>query len=174
MEERSFLDPGLVPQSTVFYESRGALIDGARVVTPAGRQVNVLQRRQDYIYEYAVRFTRTCFNVRFGMLIKTVTGMSLGGAVSSPPSRSIDCVEAHSTAIVRFRFRCLLTPAAYFLNAGVLGTLDGEEVFLHRAIDVAMVRVQAEPEDLSTGNVDFSIVPEIVLHAPASQAAARG
>jgi lipopolysaccharide transport system ATP-binding protein len=47
------------------------------------------------------------------------------------------------------------------LNAGVLGSIESEEVFLHRLIDVAMFRVQPEDGLLATAVVDFGIDPRI-------------
>jgi lipopolysaccharide transport system ATP-binding protein len=172
-DEQAQFDPHLLPRSTIAYESRGALIATPRVVTRSGRTVNVLCGRGDYVYEYAVRFTRDCFNVRFGMLIKTVSGLDLGGAVSSATGGALDCVEGGSDVVVRFHFRCLLAPGAYFLNAGVTGTLDGAETFLHRLVDAAMIRVQPEPETLTTGIVDFCAVPEVSVRAPAAPPASR-
>jgi len=159
-------DPGLVPRSTISYVSLGAVIENVCLKTTSGRPVNVLQRRREYVYEYSVRFTQSCFNVRFGMLIKTVSGFELGGAVSAPPSRGLDCVEAGSRLTVRFQFRCLLVAGTYFLNAGVVGTVDATETFLHRVIDVAMMRVMPEPHALCTGLVDFCAEPEVVVQAP--------
>ena len=164
-------DPHLVPRSTLAYESRGALIEAPRVVTGSGRPVNLLRGRSEYVYEYAVRFTRDSFNVRFGMLVKTVSGVDLGGAVSSPPGQALACVEAGTEITVRFRFRCLLAPGVYFLNAGVTGTVDGTEAFLHRLVDAAMIRVQPEPEGLVTGTVDFCAAPEVLVHAPVARPA---
>jgi lipopolysaccharide transport system ATP-binding protein len=172
-DEEARFDPGLVPRSTIAYESRGALIESPRVVTRAGRPVNVLACRGEYVYEYAVRFARDSFNVRFGMLVKTVSGLELGGAVSATPGRALDCVEAGAEVTMRFHFRCLLAPGAYFLNAGVVGTVDGAETFLHRLVDAAMVRVQPEPDTLSTGIVDFYAVPEVTVHAPVARPATR-
>lgn len=169
-EDESFHDPHLVPRSTLSYESRGALIEGACVRTPEGRVVNVLQRRREYVFEYAVRFIEDGYNVRCGMLIKTTTGLELGGAVSALPARGVGRVEVGSRLVVRFRFRCLLSDGAYFLNAGVRGTIEGSETFLHRVVDVCMVRVLPDPEALGTGVVDFCAEPELLLHASAPQA----
>jgi lipopolysaccharide transport system ATP-binding protein len=103
------------------------------------------------------------------MLIKTTTGLELGGAVSSTPARALAVVEAGSRLTVRFRFRCLLSDGAYFLNAGVVGMLDGAETYLHRVIDVGMFRVLPDAESLSTGLVDFCAEAEVLLHAPVPQ-----
>jgi lipopolysaccharide transport system ATP-binding protein len=172
-DEQAQFDPHLVPRSTIAYESRGAVIGPPCVLTRSGRPVNLLRGRGEYVYEYVVRFTRDCYNVRFGMLVKTVSGLDLGGAVSSTTGQALVHVEAGTQATVRFHFRCLLAPGAYFLNAGVTGVLDGAETFLHRLVDAAMIRVQPEPNTLTTGIVDFCAVPEVSVQAPAARPAVR-
>ena len=138
----AFLDPSLLPATTITYEPRGAKIISPRVTTPDGTTVNVLVSRSDYVYTYDVEFLETAYNVRFAMLIKTVTGFELAGAASSQPQNAYPVMEAGSRVCVAFPFKCVLMPAVYFLNSGVLATVDGAETYLHRIIDAAMFRVQ--------------------------------
>jgi lipopolysaccharide transport system ATP-binding protein len=89
------------------------------------------------------------------MMIKTISGLELGGAASHLIDNSIEYIEQGSKIQVQFRFHCCLQPGVYFLNAGVLGEVDETEVFLHRCIDAAMFRVQLEEEILETALIDF-------------------
>lgn len=160
---RPFYDPNLVSKSTVSYESRGVRIENVRVTTLKEKVVNVLVRRQEYLYTYSAKFQETSYNVRFGMLIKTISGLELGGAASSTQHNAINCIETGANVLVKFRFKCLLQPGVYFLNAGVLGTVDGTEIFLHRIIDYAVFRVQSEENLLSTSIVDFCAEPIVSI-----------
>lgn len=160
-QDKAEYDPGLVPQSTISYVSHGAEIKSPHITTLDGRTVNVLCQKSEYIYTYSVSFTRSFRRVRCGMMIKTITGFELGGAVSHPLSQPIEFLEAGEQIQVKFKFRCLLQPGVYFLNAGVVGEIDGAEVFLDRHIDVAMFRVQPEENSVETGIVDFCIEPDI-------------
>ena len=149
-------DPNLRPQSTLPYPSRGARIVNPRIVDARGEVVNVLQAGATYSYRYDVHFDAPAFGVRFGMLVKTISGFDLAGQVSRAWGQGIDCVGAGSIASIRFSLRVLLIPGTYFLNAGVLGlTSEGEE-YLHRIVDVAMFRVEPDPHSLTTGQVDLS------------------
>jgi lipopolysaccharide transport system ATP-binding protein len=130
--------------------------------------VNVLQPRREYVYEYAVRFSTDACEVRCAMLIKTPTGLELGGAVTAQPGRALAEVGAGSRLLVRFRFRCLLAAGTYFLNAGVRGRIGEAETFLHRVVDATMIRVLPDMEALSTGLVDFGAEPEL-LQVPAPE-----
>lgn len=163
-EPQENFDPHLKPSSTIEYESHGAYIDTPAVLTLSGEQVNNLVRGKTYRYAYTVRFTKGVSNVRFGMLIKTTSGVELGGGASAnSPRDSLAYVEAGSSYRVEFHFRCALNPGVYFLNAGVVGDVDGSETYLHRLIDIAMFRVQPDMENLATGIVDFGCYPEIEL-----------
>jgi len=159
-----YFDPHLVPQSTISYESRGTFIRNPQILTLAGERVNCLKRGKTYRYCFEVFFEQSANNVRFGMLIKTTAGTELGGAVSAlHRGDTIVVVSAGTLAKAEFSFVCALNAGVYFLNAGVLGTFNGEEMFLHRLIDLAMFRVFPDTEYLSTGVVDFGINPEYEL-----------
>jgi len=133
-------------------------------MTIEGQQVNNLISGKTYRYLYNVRFTDTVSNVRFGMLIKTISGMELGGATSDrTATNGIAVVKKGSLIFVEYQFICSLTTGMYFLNAGVAGNINGEIKYLHRIIDAICFRVVSEPTEYSTGIVDFSCFPEIIL-----------
>lgn len=159
----SFYDPGLIPKSTISYVARGAKIEGCYITNSEGKIVNVLCRNTEYFYHYSVKFDQAAYKVRFGMLLKTINGLELGGAASHPVSNSIDYVHPGSVVQVNFKFHCYLLPGVYFLNAGVVGHIDHGEVYLHRCIDAAMFRVQVEENILSTAMVDFQIEPKVLI-----------
>lgn len=166
-ELREFFDPNLRSSSIIEYESRGARIESPAVFNLAGEQVNHLVRGGIYHYVYTVRFTESASRVRFGMLIKTLSGVELGGAASaSSPAEAISLIEAGSSHRVQFRFCCALNPGVYFLNAGVTGEVNGTETFLHRVIDIAIFKVLPDKGNLSTGTIDFGCTPEVSLHLP--------
>ncbi len=150
-------DPNLVPKSTLSYVPRGAEIRSPHLKNQAGKRVNLITRNQQYIYSYQVHFTEAAYHVRFGMLIKTMSGVELGGGASHTLDNAIEVITPKTIMQVEFTFHCYLLPGVYFLNAGVVGSLDGQESYLHRCIDAAMFRVQAETDLLATTIVDFQI-----------------
>jgi lipopolysaccharide transport system ATP-binding protein len=161
---RESFDPHLIPTSTLPYESHGALIVSPILLTLSGERVNNLIRGGVYRYAYTVKFEKSASNVRFGMMIKTTSGMELGGGVSAKSLQDgLFHVAAGSEYQVEFRFRCALNPAVYFMNAGVTGSIDGEDTYLHRIVDIAMFRVMPDSEMLATGTVDFGCYPEYQL-----------
>jgi lipopolysaccharide transport system ATP-binding protein len=74
-------------------------------------------------------------------------------------------VAAGSHAEVAIRFSCLLPPGMYFMNAGVRGTQDQEEIFLHRYVDVLAFRVLADGLERVQGLFDFQMQPSVEIRA---------
>lgn len=165
-----YYDPALVPKSTVSYEMRDTRIENPRIVLLDGTPVNILASGGEYRFCYSVALDRDAYNVRFGMLIKTTSGLELGGTSSAPGGEGVPHLAAGSRVNVCFRFRCLLLPGVYFLNAGCSGMENGEEVYLHRLVDAAMFRVQPQEADARTGVVDFEFEPLIDVEAAAAAA----
>jgi lipopolysaccharide transport system ATP-binding protein len=155
----AYYEVGLQSQSELRFTSQGATIEETRLETLAGERVNVIRSGAEYIFSYIASFAQLCTGVRFGMLIKSVSGLELGGAVTSGALDAIEVVEPGTSVRVRFRFRCLLAPGIYFLNAGVRGRVGEEETFLDRVVDAFTFRVLPDPGRLATGFVDFHVQP---------------
>ncbi len=164
-ELKESFDQCLTPSSTIEYESHGAHIESPAVSTLAGEQVNNLIRGKTYRYTYTAHFTKSARNVRFGMLIKTTSGIELGGAISAASEADAICfVEAGQSFRVEFRFNANLNAGVYFMNAGVVGQAGSDASgYLHRLVDIAMFRVLPDRGSHATAIVDFNCVPEIEM-----------
>jgi len=156
-----YFDPNLQSTSRQEYGSRGAVIHEPHIETLDGRRVNVLRRGDRYVYTFRVEFAEPLQRLRFGMFVRTRTGLDLGGAASFPPSTAMPSAEAGQAVTVRFAFDCLLLPDAYFLNAGASAVIDGERQFVHRITDAVMIRVMPEPDMTAAGLVDLRIEPHV-------------
>ncbi len=158
-----YFDPGLKPQSTVRYEQRGATIENPHIETVDGRTVNVLRSGEEYVYVYRVSFQRAGLAVRLGMMIKTISGLELGGGVTAAHGTSNVVVEAGQQIEARFRFKAALMPGIYFMNAGVSAHGEEGETYMDRLLDAVMFRVMPEEGRLATGWVDFGMRPKLSL-----------
>ena len=156
-----YYDPALVPKSTVSYELRGARIENPRTTLLDGTPANILISGQTYRFCYTVVFSEASFNTRFGVLIKTTSGLELGGSSSAPPGKGEPYIAPGTVLHISFLFRCLLLPGVYFLNAGCGGMLNGEESYLHRLTDATMFRVLPLEDTAKIGIVDFEFEPVI-------------
>lgn len=171
--DESYFDETLCSRSLVEWPSRGVRIKDPHVETLRGRRVNVLEKSREYVYAYDVEFSEDKYHVGFGMLLKNVIGLGLAGVTTSCGDRYLAHVPAGAIVKLRFRFRALLAPGTYFLNAGAVGAENGEEVFLHRLVDVCVIRVQADSAHGTTGWVDLLMQPEIIVHPCGQPALAR-
>ncbi|MBN8947711.1 MAG: ABC transporter ATP-binding protein [Rhodanobacter sp.] len=158
----AYWEEGMLSSSMIDYEKRGASIEDPHIETLDGRQVNVLATGRTYVYTYRVRVEQTLARVRCGMMIRSMTGVEVGGAASSIPQAAVPLVAAGEEFVARFSFRCLLHPGVYFLNAGVLAAIGEGEEYVDRRIDVVMFRVMPSLTRLATGFVDLlDGIPEV-------------
>lgn len=162
--DAAYWEDGLESASVVHYEKRGATIQAPHLETLDGRKVNVVVSGRTYVYAYQVSVERTLSRVRCGMMIRSMTGVEVGGAASTLPQHALAVVDANGVLNVRFTFRCLLHPGVYFLNAGVLAALGEGEEYVDRLIDAVMFRVMPSADRLATGFVDLlDTAPEVSI-----------
>ncbi len=152
-----YYDPNFLPKSTVIYESSGAVINNTHINNAQGERVNILVMGETYTYQYSVKFHSHCTKVSFGMYIKTIRGVELGGATSHTDEEAIEALSSGDTVLVSFKFKCCLLPGVYFMNAGANGYKDNRYTFLHRRVDTAMFRVLDQPKLKANGIVNFQI-----------------
>lgn len=162
-KQKAYYLEDMQSKSIVYYESKGAEISEPCITTLEGKKVNVLCKGEKYNYAYKVTFKQDCQRVRFGMLIKTIAGIEVGGFATSSIENPIDFVSNGSRYKVKFSFVCRLNPGIYFLNAGAKGVEGSEESYLHRVLDAVMIRVMPEEQQQSTGIIDFEIDAQVQL-----------
>ncbi|MFC5649806.1 ABC transporter ATP-binding protein [Paenibacillus solisilvae] len=159
-KSESMYDPNLIPKDSVHYEPRGAELYDPEITTMAGKRVNILIAGQKYVYRYYVKFSRISTNVRFAMLIKTASGLELGGAQSASFGGGVPFIDNNERYKVEFTFVPRLTTGVYFLNAGVLGIDGDSEIYMDRKVDFLAFKIMPSEDALMTAIVDFEISPE--------------
>lgn len=169
-DHRAYFETGLRAVGTVDYEPQGAEILDVRLTTLDGRQVNVLVPDEDYLIRYRAKFHEPAYAVLFGSMVKTRRGVEL--TTMAVPRGRKDYVPAGADVDVTFRFRCLLVPDTYFVNAGVFGMVRGRETFLHRITDAAVFRVVPRGQRATGGMVDLYVDARLEFPPSAREAAA--
>ena len=154
-------DPDFISKSIQSYTPKGCEILNPQITTLDGKQVNHLFRRNKYKFEYHVKFKSEVKNIRFGMLIKNLTGVELGGKTTAHEEQGIEIINQGENLKVSFTFDCFLQPGTYFINAGVSGELNGEYTMLHRVLDALVFKVVSTGRYLETMMIDFNIEHEI-------------
>ncbi len=149
-------DAGLASRSRVEYETRGARIGSVELVNELGAKVNVIEQRRRYRLRYDVLIEEDARDIGVGTLIKSFSGIEIGGTSSNKVAGSkIGTVAAGSHLEVMLEFDCRLTPGVYFLNVGVVGTVGSDERYLHRIVDALAIRVADTEASSATGLIDF-------------------
>ena len=154
-------DPNLRSASVVEYAQHGARIVAPRIATPDGAEVNVLVRGDGYVVSYDVVFAAPARRVRFGMMIKTTTGLELAGGTFPPAGTSDASFAAGDRVRLAFAFRCRLFAGTYFVNAGLMGEVDGVDTYLHRLVDAVAFRVQPDAALRPSGYVDLEVAASL-------------
>jgi lipopolysaccharide transport system ATP-binding protein len=149
--------PKMLSQSRVEYTPAGARIHAVRVETLEGQPLNVLLRGRRYVFAYDVSFDEDAEGVQFGMLIKTQTGLELGGRASFSRRERFPDYAAGATVTLCYEFDCALTVGTYFMNAGVSSLIKGDRRSMHRIMDAFMFQVAPDGDDTLNGVVDFDI-----------------
>lgn len=171
----SLYDPSLISTSVIEYEGKNAQIRDLSLKTLDGRSVNCLHCGSQYCYSYEVDFYDNTSSVSFGMLIKSKTGIELGGfKTESKTVPSIDFIPANSSYRVSFQFECNLNSGLYYLNAGVRGEAHGEFSYLHRVLDGVAFRVLPVEGDQKTGLIDFKITADVAPSSTTKRAHCNG
>jgi len=129
------------PQEVV-YGTREAEIMDVVTCSASGQPANVFPCGEVCELRYRVRFLVAAEGVRFGMMVKTVEGLDLAGVSSVHLGQRLPSVQAGQVAEVRFRLVLNLAPGTFFLNTGVSAHKGAEEIYLHRRVDVASIRVE--------------------------------
>ena len=162
LEDKSFaFDPQLIPKSSLSYHQDGAEITAFKIQNSNGKQVNMLTPGQKYELVYEVEFKRDFSQVRFGMLIKTSTGVELGGATSCKSLAGSPISVAEGSIVrVTYEFKNILNVGLYFINLGVSSFEEEEIKHLHRILDAMCFRVGDDESSYATGMIDFSCKPK--------------
>lgn len=143
-----FFDPALKPTSTIYYEEKGAKISDVKITTLDGKEVNVLISGRSYIFTYNVKFLKDFDMVQFGMLIKTIKGIDLGGGVL--PSKLDYFKVKDSEYKVIFHFNCYFNNGDYLFNCSTRTLFNGNVLILNKIVDSYMFKVIGESKNVTS------------------------
>lgn len=141
-----WFDPQLLRVQEVSYGNGDAIIKDVVIVDEQGNHVNVLVMGNVYNISYSVFFQKEAYDVNFGIMIKTISGIDVAGISSDRERRTFSFVPRGRLVKITFSLRMNIVPALYLLNAGVGGRVGDRFEYLHRRVDVAMFRV-IQPDD---------------------------
>lgn len=125
--------------------------------------VNVIPMREPFTIKYRVQFHENCQGVNFGMMIKTVDGVCVFAATTGHCECRTE-FRVGEVAQVSFELQNYLMAGTYYLNCGVNHITNEGRIFLHRRLDVGLLRVSSRSEfDLSGGVVNLQAKPIVAI-----------
>ena len=150
-------DDSIKSESLISYPSNGAIIKNVAIFDSKNNKINILKQGEIYYCCYDVDVIKKVKHVRCGILIKTVSGIELGGDTTDRgKDSSIESIDSGKIIYVKFKFRCLLNPGKYYLNVGVQGSINEDYTYLHRLLDAyAFNVIQNEYATTAFVNFDF-------------------
>ncbi len=137
-----WFDPNMPHPNETSYSNGIAEITDCGMINLQGERVNVLVTGQRYEWVYRVRFDEAAHDVTFGMMLKTIDGLDVAGVVTRRENMSFDHIAAKVVMEVRFSIKLNVVPGTYFLNSGVTAVCNNQHIYLHRRVDIEMIRVQ--------------------------------
>lgn len=155
--QQDYFDESLIPKNTITYDIAGARLFDYELLNLEGEKVNVIQFGNKYIWRYKAEFLESCSNVRFGMMIKTSKGLELCGAATHQFAKSIKDVKKGEIYLIEYSFVPKFVGGLYFLNCGVLGLKNNEEIFLNRYVEAWAFKMQDRSDSLLSGIVDMNL-----------------
>ena len=153
--DESCFDPSMAASGQVAYEPCGVRIRTPQIINSKGIRVNCLTHSCEYTYTYETDILEDCFGVVFMCGFRSKEGFELGGICSHINNTAADFLAAGTSVKVIFRFRCTMLPDTFFINAGIMGILNGERTYLHRLVDVVQFRVLPATNLFAAGMIAF-------------------
>jgi lipopolysaccharide transport system ATP-binding protein len=172
-EPSDWFDPNMPKTAEVVYGNGDAQIMDYGIYNEQGQPVNVLVMGRRYKWVYLVKFYREAHNVQFGMMVKTIDGLEVAGVASRLENCHIAHIPAATTVEASFSITLNVAPGTYFLNAGVDSYVNGVPTYLHRRVDICMIRVLAHDSRHSYGIAYLAPQFEYTLKSEFSPLAAK-
>lgn len=163
-ERIGFVDPSLNAISIATdYGTGEAEITDFVIKNELGQPVNVIPEEEIFSVNYRVHFFKDCGGVMFGMMIKTVDGVCVY-AINTEKTECRSGFHAGEVVQVCFELKNNLSSGIYYLNCGTNHVTDNGRVFLHRCLDVAILKVIGRGERPALGLANLQGKPNVSVH----------
>lgn len=158
LKYKEFYDNNLVPNTSLSYDPKGAIIVSAQLMTADDISVNNIVNSRYYKFKVQFEFLNDCQGVRAYALIRTMEGIDLAGC-AYPKLNSLGFSANKGNRItIDFQFKCMLNQGVYFCNFALQAS-DGS--LHHRLVDALAFRVMPMSDSHVTGLVDLEYHPKV-------------
>lgn len=133
------------------YVPNGAIIEAVQLVGAEGGEAICLRSGLDYCCRFRARLDRHSFKVCGAFLIRTETGVNLGGGMTP----RIESLQGDATIEVELIFACRLNPGTYQLDVALFASEGGIEFTLHGIQNAITFAVERGGDLPTLGAVDL-------------------
>ncbi len=152
------------PETQLIYPQNGGELSNWRAVDVEGNIAAIWRVGANYHVKYELELSEPVNNLHFSMMIKTMTGIEIAGALfkSSQSETKKLSHQAGEKIQVQFNVPCNLRNGDYFLNIGAVEEQFGSYRFVHRVVDAIHIKVVDSTEQNNkilkpTGLIDAGI-----------------
>jgi lipopolysaccharide transport system ATP-binding protein len=138
--DHGFVDASVTSSIEVEYGDGLARIRDLEIRNSLGQQVNVLPIGETFTISYVVEFFADCIDTHFGLLLKTVDGITVYGT-NTDNAGLRNRFGSGDAARVSYTLKNNLCPGVYYLNCGASHAGATGRAYLHRRVDAAALRV---------------------------------
>jgi lipopolysaccharide transport system ATP-binding protein len=126
------------PETQIIYPEDGGKISKWGGFDEAKNPALIWEIGKNYSLEYELEITKPTSNLRCSMMIKTITGIELAGALWRTEQEQY---QAGDKLKICFNIPCKFTKGDYFINIGAVEEQFGTYRFLHRIVDALHIKV---------------------------------
>jgi lipopolysaccharide transport system ATP-binding protein len=144
------------------YGDRGATIGSVVVQDETGESATAFQEGSPLKVVCSVEFHSNCTGVTFGMMLKTVDGVTVYGTNTSRSELDSDFKEGQIVN-AEFALKGNLVPGVYYLNVGVAHNSGSETRHLHRRVDCLILRVYSADSSEKVGYANLFAAKSVEL-----------
>jgi homopolymeric O-antigen transport system ATP-binding protein len=160
-DQIGFVDQALISAKIgIDYGTGDAKITDFVIKNRLGQPVNVIPEEELFSVNYRVHFVADCEGVMFGMMIKTVDGVCVY-ATNTEKTECQSKFQAGEVVQVCFELKNNLASGVYYLNCGTNHLTDDGRVFLHRCLDVAILKVIGHGKSGTVGLANLQGTPKV-------------
>ncbi|MCX6303970.1 MAG: ABC transporter ATP-binding protein [Bacteroidetes bacterium] len=142
--EAYFID-NFNPKSTVITRNANLDISSVRIENSLGTEVNCIIPGEDYIISYKINFSEDIGHINQGIGFKTELGVVVTWRYfPNCNGFSREYYKAGDILGVKWRFRCSLIPASYFIGITIKRKSEGGEEIVYKGADIDVFQVLGE------------------------------
>jgi len=155
-KDLKYFDEMLASSCEVAYGDGRANISNFEILNKNEEKINIIYNNEPFIVKYSVEFNENVSNPIFAMMLKTAEGISIYGTDSTCINKYNNTYLKGSRVTVSFQLNNNLAPGLYYFNCGVREDHDEGTVFLHRRLDVYILKIlNDENATIGAGLIDL-------------------